>query len=205
VARITPTTEPVQLRAGDTWEWTRSLDEYSAAEWTLKYHLRAVTTLSGTVTLDIVTAADTDSPTDYRATVAPATTSPLAAGEWNWIARVTNKTDATKVFTVDQGKLQVDPNLEAATGAYDDRSHNQKMYDAIVAVLEKRATKGEESYQIGGRMMKHLSPAELEEWKGIYAARVRKEQVKNGQRPARNQVQVRFGPSTPTSKIEPLV
>ena len=36
-----PTKEPLTIRAGDTIEWTKSIDDYKASDgWTLKYSFR---------------------------------------------------------------------------------------------------------------------------------------------------------------------
>lgn len=39
-----PDREPAQLRCGDTWRWTRSLADYPATTWTLKYRYKTAST-----------------------------------------------------------------------------------------------------------------------------------------------------------------
>ena len=36
-----PENEPDTLRAGDTWKWTRTLADYPASAWTLKYRFKS--------------------------------------------------------------------------------------------------------------------------------------------------------------------
>jgi hypothetical protein len=199
-----PSNEPQRLRAGDTWEWTKRLDQYPADQWTLKYFLRAVSA-AGSGTIDIVAAQDPNDGTLHHITVAALTTAPLAVGEWSWMAACFDKATGLLRYTIEMGTVFVDVNLQVAAAGVDGRTHNQKMYDAIVAALEKRVTKGEESYQINGRSLKHLSPKELEDWKGIYANRVRKEMADNGQlKQVSNAVKIRFGPPSVKPVLDPF-
>ena len=53
MAATVPTKEPLTIRAGDTIEWTKSLDDYKAsAGWTLSYSFRGT---GGTI--DITSSA----------------------------------------------------------------------------------------------------------------------------------------------------
>jgi len=40
MAATIPSDEPARLRAGDTWKWTRTLGDYPAGTWTLKYRFK---------------------------------------------------------------------------------------------------------------------------------------------------------------------
>jgi len=43
MAATIPTKEPLTIRAGDTTEWTKSLDDYKASDsWTLSYSFRGI-------------------------------------------------------------------------------------------------------------------------------------------------------------------
>lgn len=123
-----PTTEPTAARAGDTWEWKRSLADYPATDWTLTYILFNA---AGKVT--ITASADG---TDHLVDVAPATTAAYAAGRYDWVAHVTDGTDR---YQVGAGTITIQPDVSAAS-SYDSRSHARKMLDAIDALLEGRAT-----------------------------------------------------------------
>ena len=46
--------------------------------------------------------------------------------------------------------------------------HNQKMYDSICAVLEKRATTDQQSYTYEGRSLQRISIMELQKLKAHY-------------------------------------
>ena len=54
MAATVPTKEPLTIRAGDTIEWTKSIDDYKASDgWTLSYSFRGT---GGTI--DITSTAD---------------------------------------------------------------------------------------------------------------------------------------------------
>lgn len=144
-----PANEPASARAGDTWKWTRTLADYPAPTWTLKYRFKNATSY-----FEIVAAA---SGTDHAVTVAAATTAAYAAGSYTWMAWV--EAGAEK-FTVDTGTFVVDPDYRASTAAYDGRSHAQKMLAAIESWLESRDMAVAE-YEIAGRRLKYIPAAEL--------------------------------------------
>jgi hypothetical protein len=72
MAATVPTKEPLTIRAGDTIEWTKSIDDYKASDgWTLSYSFRSA---SGTI--DITSTADGD---DHAVCIAPATSTAYSA------------------------------------------------------------------------------------------------------------------------------
>jgi len=143
-----------ELVAGDTWDWTTSVDGYPATDgWTLKY--RVIPRISGTPIA--ITAATASDGTSYRVTVAPATTAGYAAGNYTWYAWV-EKVGAR--VTIDDGlvTLKGDPSSLATS---DGRTSARRVYDAITAVIEGRATKDQEEYAIGSRSLKRTPIADL--------------------------------------------
>lgn len=179
----TPTTEPTQLRAGDTWAWSITLADYPAGTWTLKYSL-VKSGVQKTITA-------TASGTTHAISVAKATTAAYAAGTWRWVASVT---DGTSRYTIDEGTIEVLPDIEAASSGYDYRSHAQTMLDAIEAWLESKDP-GVAEYEIAGRRMKYHSAESLLTLRSHYQAEVRREAaaeaIANG-RPDPRRVFVRF-------------
>lgn len=129
MAATTPTTEPTELRAGDTWKWRREdLSDYPASLWTLKYYFR-----NASAYFDITATADGAA---YAVSVAKATTANYAIGDYDWIAVVES---ATERFEVDSGRLKVLKNM--ATGAaYDARTVARTMLDAVEAALLSKAS-----------------------------------------------------------------
>lgn len=127
MAYTVPTTEPAQLRAGDTWQWRREdLGDYPATTWTLTYYFR-----NAAGYFNITAAADGSV---FEVEVAKATTAAYTAGDYDWYAAVDNGTER---YQVDSGKLELLPNFSNA--AYDGRSFARTMLDYIEAALESRA------------------------------------------------------------------
>lgn len=165
-----PTTEPAELRAGDTWEWRREdlAADYPASAWTLTYRFK-----NAAGGFEVIAAADGDA---FAVTVAAATTAAYAAGTYAWAAQVVS--GATKK-TVDSGTFKVLPNLFAgqATAASDQRTHARKTLEAVEAVIEGRASLDQEEFQIGGRMLKRMPIADLLRFRAFYKGEVDREQA----------------------------
>lgn len=162
-----PTNEPVSLRAGDTWKWKRTLADYPAGTWTLKYRFK-----NAAGYFEIVASADG---TDHSVEVSAATTAAYAAGRYTWMAWVEG---GSEKYTVDTGTLEVDPDYRASTAAYDGRSHARKMLDAIEAWLEARDPAVAE-YEIAGRRMKYIPVAELIKLRNRYITEVSAEDARD--------------------------
>ena len=158
-----PTTEPGSLRAGDTWRWTKTLDDYPATSWTLKYRFK-----SPTAGFEITA---TTSGTDYSVTVAAATTAGYSSGTYTWIAWVEGGT--SEKYTVDTGVSVVNPDYRGgtATAALDDRSHARKTLAAIESWIESR-NQGVARYSIAGREMQYIPISDLLKLRQVYKAEV---------------------------------
>lgn len=178
-----PTTEPLQLRAGDTWQWTRSLADYPASDgWSLAYVL-----INATAKISILASASGD---DHAVTVAAATTAGYTAGAYDWVARASK---SGQVFTVGSGRIAILPSLAASTA--DLRTHARKVLEAIEAVLEGRASQDVLEYQIAGRSLKRIPVADLLMLRDRYRAEVAREDAANRVAlglPDRRRVFVRF-------------
>lgn len=178
MARTIPTTEPASVRAGDSWQWTKTLSDFPASTWTLTYTL-----FSSTDVLSVSASADG---ADHSVDVAPATTGAYTAGWYDWIAQVT---DGTDTHTVGKGRINVLPDVASAS-TYDGRSHARKMLDYLTAIIEGRAS--DETISV----VRASSPGvdvtykpDLEKLRAKYAAAVRTEDdqiaVANGQNTGR--------------------
>ena len=182
-----PTTEPARARAGDTITWLKTLADYPAsAGWTLYYRL-----INAGNKIDITAVA---SGGNHLVSVLPATTADWAAGDYDLISWVSNGTDRK---TLDPARITVQPNLAAASGGYDSRTHAKKMLDNIDAALLSLSS-GERlavvEADISSRRFKY-DFAGLMKLRNLYAAQVRAEE--NAERAARglgsrNKLNVRF-------------
>ena len=183
---VIPDNEPESARAGDTWKWTRSLSDYPAPAWTLKYRFK-----NAAGGFEVVGSA---SGSDYAITVAAATTAVYAAGTYNWIAWVEG--GSSEKYTVDSGVLEVLPEYRSggAAVALDDRSHAKTMLDRIEAWLETKDPAVAE-YEIAGRRMKYIPIIDLIKLRDRYRGEVVREadaaRLAAGL-PGRNKLLVRF-------------
>lgn len=165
----TPTTEPTSIVAGDTLAWTKTIDDYSAADgWVLSYVLLA----SGKTPISI---SSTASGGDHAVSVAAATTANYASGTYHWTSMVTKAATGERK-TIASGVTEILVNPSTQTSTYDPRTHEEKCLAAIEAVLEGRMSDPIVEYQIGNRMAKKLRHKELLELRSYYAAQVRIQQ-----------------------------
>jgi hypothetical protein len=162
-----PTTEPLQARAGMTWQWRREdLADYPASTWTLKYWFKK--TGSTGANFSITASADG---ANFSISVAATTTQGYTAGDYTWAAVVTAGSEA---FEVDHGFLKLLSRYDQAANL-DDRTHARKVLDAINAVLEGRATLDQQEYTIGNRSLKRMPIADLIKLKSVYEQMVASE------------------------------
>ena len=170
-----PMSEPAVLRAGDTWQWIKSLPDYPASAWTLKYRFK-----NSSGGFEIVATAMGD---DHGITVAAAASAGYAAGSYSWMAWVEGV--ASEKHTVDAGICTIDPDYRSgiATAALDDRTHARKALAAIEAWIETKAP-GVAEYEIAGRRLKNWSAGEVyklrQRYKQEVAAEIAAEKIANG-------------------------
>ncbi len=179
-----PTEPPAEIRAGSTLWWGVTYDDYPASTWTLTYTLRGPAKYSITAT-----ASGDNHHVDVSATV----TAGYLPGEYTLLGEVT---DGTNVYPLPEGtsRFTITEDLAQSSSSYDARSWNEKMVDAIKAVLEGRASRVEENYEVSfaghAQKLSLLSFPELNEALRFYEARVdaekRRESVKKGKSAGRN-------------------
>jgi hypothetical protein len=172
------TTEPASVIAGDTIAWTRSLADYPAPTYVLKYRF-----LNAAGKIDITATA---SGSDHAVSASAAVSALWAAGVYDWLAWVETGTGPTaERYSVDEGRITVEANRATLT-TWDGRSSARKIYEALLSAYEtastSRAFVGE--YEIAGRRMKFNAKAdwlvELDYWKAQVAAEDRAEAIANG-------------------------
>ena len=154
------TKEPLQARAGLTWQWRREdLADYPAPTWTLIYWFKK----TGATQANFSITATADG-AYFAVTVSASTTDAYTAGTYTWAAIVTAGSES---FEVDHGALELLPKYSAVANL-DDRSHARKTLDAINAVIEGRATLDQQEYAIGNRSLKRMPIADLLMFKSRY-------------------------------------
>jgi hypothetical protein len=187
-----PSNEPVELRAGDTWKWSRTdkVADYPSPTWTLKYRFK---NQSGG--FEIVATADGAG--GFNVSVDKATTAALAAGTYAWQAEVDNGTER---YTLELGgvlKVVADFFTGTASAALDQRTHARKMLEAIETALESfGANPVMKSYTIGTRTYMRAEIPDLLVLRDRYRAEVQNEEARaalaDGQ-PNPRIVRMRFG------------
>jgi hypothetical protein len=138
---------PQKLTAGDTWQWDESIAEYPASTWTLTFYF------SGPAPFNIVASPNG---ADFAISVTAIVTADYTAGDYQWVARVSN---GTQVTSVDTGQLILLPDLSDVDA--DHRSFNRRALEALQAVIENRATTDQLSFTIAGRSLTRMSWDEL--------------------------------------------
>lgn len=170
----TPTTEPVSITAGDTLTWQRTLSDYPAGTWTLKYRL-----INASAKIDISSSA---SGTDHLVSVSAATSTPYLAGTYTWQAWVEQTGERVTVGT---GTITVLPNI-AALNTLDARSDAAVIVDQLMAAYKTyTASQGNVAeYEIAGRRLKYRSSAEildqLNHWQAVLARERRAQRIAAG-------------------------
>lgn len=163
-----PNYVPTQLRAGDTWKWTRSLSDYPATSWSLKYEIRG----EGPGAKLSITA--TASGSNYSVTVAAASTKGFGAGMATVQEYVTGGT--SEQYTINVYTVNILPfigNLESPY--YDSKTTARQALDNINAAIVAWSKNPTQQITIAGRT-KIWSGEELYKMKQLFAAEVRNEE-----------------------------
>jgi len=179
-----PTTEPSQVTAGDTVQWTKTVSDYPASDgWILTYAL-----LSEKNKINITGSA---SGQDHAISVSASTSEDWIPGTYQWQSYVTNGSER---HNVGSGTLKVLANF-AAKSASDQRSWAKRTLDNIEAVIEQRATMDQMEYTIEGRSLKRMSISDLltfrDRFKALYQQELDAQNLGTG-RPGKNRIFVRF-------------
>lgn len=169
--------------AGDTLDYVTAVPDYPASDgWTLKYQL--VPRFTSPTQSPITITATTYEITDYRVSVAPATTATYSAGQYAWYSWV-EKSGARQ--TIADGFVEVKTNPATAAQGFDARSLAQKAFDdAQTALANFSATGGRvKRYSIAGREMEFDTAAELVALVKYWENEVSKEAAQNAKRAGR--------------------
>lgn len=142
------TKEPTKIRAGDSVKWIKSLTDYPASTWTLTYSL-----VNSEQSITITTVADVD---DHSVVVLPAVTALYMSGRYTYIGRVTDGVDS---YTVSEGFVYIESDL--SSGITDLKTQNEKVLDALDALLINKASKDQQMMSIEGRQLQRYSFPDL--------------------------------------------
>lgn len=143
--------EPIKLRAGTTWAWTREESSYPAPTWVLTYQAKNAD-YNFTITATNLAGI-------HNISVPMATTAAIRAGRYDWVAFVT---DGSSRYEIGNGSWEILPDF-TSQGVSDGRSDSRRFYDALKSAYEQYLADGalRQSYQIGDRTMQFKTPEAL--------------------------------------------
>jgi len=178
--------EPVRLRAGDSWKWTTAFDGYSPADgWTLKYVFNAPE-VARVALPDDSAQAGTDG--SFDVTVPASATTGITPGTYDIYAILVNGSEQR---TIELESVAVLANIAGATSAADTRSFAKKTLDAIEAAIAGDTSPHVQEYEIHGRRVRYMERALLLQYRAQFKVEYRNEQIAAG----------KFVPKT-TARIE---
>lgn len=156
---------PRKLVAGDSASWQISAPQHRAIDgWGRIFVLAGPTPLNFAVT------------SDDAIKITSAQSATLAPGRYSG-AVIATKVDERQ--TLERFEFEVLPDPASQTEASDIRTQSRRILDAINAVIEKRATKGQDELSIAGRRIKNTPIADLLVLRDRYAVIVRNEEQGN--------------------------
>jgi len=178
-------TIPAVLQAGDSLNWRRSLQAYTATDgWTLHYRL-----VNATTTIDITATADGD---DHLVAIPASTSAGYAAGDYTAVEYVTKGADRA---TLGQTALTIKPDIPAMGAGFDARTPAQRALADLRAALNRwLSTQGHVSeYEIAGRRMRFANVGEIRSRIALAEQEVAREQAAQpGAKPPARRLLVRY-------------
>jgi len=173
-------TEPTTITRGERVAWTRTFDDYSAAEYNLEYRFRS----SVGPGFDVDATADG---ADFDAVITAAVSLAAGAGVYTWQAWLTEQASATNTFIADSGEMTLKAGFVSGTvAATDTRSDAKIALDAINAAISGKATADILEYEVatpaGSRKVKRMSMTDLIAAQKHFAAIVNAENTRERMR-----------------------
>jgi hypothetical protein len=153
---------PSKIVAGLTLEIPVTLTAYPAPDWAL------VLVMRGQSAIDLTSAVNGSS---HEISATAAVTGTWAAGSYWFSLRAT---DGVDVVEIEDGTVEIKPDLAAQSADYDGRGHVEKVLAAIEAVIEGRASKDQERYRINNRELQRTPISDLITLRDTYRAEARK-------------------------------
>ena len=135
-----PTTEPLEIFAGDSLRFRKQLNKFPAPDWSLEYTLVAQ---SGTTAVRFSASADG---TGHLIDLPRQTTAAWEPGEYRLIGLISSATERGQIFA---DVFFVNPNPETVS-AYDGSTQKERNLEAVEKVLAENLARGVEKYSNAG-------------------------------------------------------
>lgn len=166
---------PAQIVQGTSVVFIKCLEDFTPDLFTLSYHLR------GAAQLDVDATDNGDG--NYLVQFVASTgvdpdIAPLPAGQYFYQAYATDVSNSSDRRFVESGRVEVLVDLSTVTTSFDGRSNAEIMVAAIDAVMQKKATRDQQSYTIGQRTLVRIPPDQLLKWRDYYTGILRSEIMK---------------------------
>ena len=178
--------EPTRVTGGDTITWSRSLADYPASTWYLKYRLVGATNQA------ITAAADGDG---HLVTITNTASFEWIPGRYRLVGYA-EKQDSSERHTVYEGDLEVLPDPATVGDGFETRSFWRQVYDNLQSIITGKSKQSDSSYTLAGRSVSKMSWPEVMEAYNQAAAQVKQEEAadkaRRGERTS-NLVGIRFG------------
>lgn len=150
-----PSVEPSEFQAGNSYAWTKTLDDYPADDgWTLSYSLRG--TPPQAYVIDFSATADGS---DFAISLTSATTLDWVPGTYTLAGYVTDGTNRYEVF---RGLVTITPNISALTAeeGFDGRTYWQRIRDKLRLTIENGVIRDVIRYSYNGVSTEVVSMAD---------------------------------------------
>ena len=175
--------EPTELRAGDSWNWTRQWSDYPSGEYSLSYILNSPLNRfvfpSGGITPD-------QDGVSFDIQLSPAQTAACVADTYEFVAVLSQAADSgdgeiAQQVTLVLQSVKVLPNLATATAPVDTRSYVKKTLDIIQAAIAGDDRPDVLEYMIQGRSIRKNSRSELLQMEALFRYRYDAERRARGE------------------------
>lgn len=154
-----PSSEPTRMHAGATTQWTKSISDYPAPTYTLKYYLTGPADLT-------IAGAQYGTSTDHLVSVSATQSAAWIFGKYTWQSYAEKGSgDTLERYYLGAGSVQID----TVTGKSDARV----IYDDLIAKYKSLASTGMQvqSYSISGLAMTYTKPQDMLDaikyWAGV--------------------------------------
>jgi len=162
-----PTTEPTEVRAGESWKWDRTLSDHPpSAGWILRYALR------GPTDKDFLATAVAEV---YQVRQLPTSTDNITPGVYHLTGYV-EKEDGNgvvidrEVIYVERLVVGASPLAKVGAG-----THAERMIPLIETAIERLAANDITEFSINGRTATRRDIPELRQQLGLYRAELREQ------------------------------
>lgn len=122
------------LNAGDSWKWSISLANYSAAS---GYYLVYVAKKEG-LAVKTITSTAADDGVSHKILVSSTDTALYPFGTYTFSVAIHN---VDEKLTLGRKEVEIKPDLATVPSDYDPRTYNKKCYDALSDVLQNNASR----------------------------------------------------------------